>query len=158
MYFLVILLAELIKEPYSHSGWKRFQIRWCITENFSLKVLNFFGSYIRAFAIILYRSSKHEHLSYHFSSEKYNGSSAHLNPTLKEIFIRQYAPHSSKCNLHQKIASVRTLSYGTETTSFRGSHLWNSLPNLYDDTESLHVCKSKIRQRNGSDCTCKLCK
>ena len=84
---------------------------------------------------------------------------ADLNPTfMKESLIRQDTPYNLKCNLRLKTPSVRTLSYGSESTSFRGSHLWNSLPLIYKDSESLHVFKSKIRQWNGSGCTCKLCK
>ena len=84
---------------------------------------------------------------------------ADLNPTfMKEIFIRQDNPYRLKCNLRLKIPSVRTLSYGTESISFRGSHLWNSLQNSYKECDSLHVFKSKIRQWNRSGCTCKLCK
>ena len=84
---------------------------------------------------------------------------ADLNPTfMKEIFIRQDTPYRLKCNLCLKISSVRTLSYGTESIAFRGSHLWNSLQNSYKECDSLHVFKSNIRQWNGSGCTCKLCK
>ena len=46
---------------------------------------------------------------------------ADLNPTfMKEIFIRQDTPYRLKCNLRLKITSVRTLSCGTESISFRG--------------------------------------
>ena len=91
--------------------------------------------------------------------KKLHKTIADLNPNFtKEIFIRQDTSYSLKCNLRLKIPSVRTLSHGTESAYFRGSHLWNSLPNSYKDSESLHVFKSKIRQWNGSGCTCKLCK
>ena len=84
---------------------------------------------------------------------------ADLNPTfMKEIFIRQDTPYRLKCNLRLKIPSIRTLSYGTESISFRGSHPWNSLQNSYKECDSLHVFKSKIRPWNGSGCMCKLCK
>ena len=38
---------------YSYSGWKRFS-RWCITENFSLKVFNFL---VLIFGVLLYNIS-----------------------------------------------------------------------------------------------------
>ena len=84
---------------------------------------------------------------------------ADLNPTfMKEIFIRQDTQNRLKCNLRLKSPRVRTLSYGSKSISFRDSHLWNSLQNSYKECESLNVFKSKIRQWNGSGCTCKLCK
>ena len=41
--------GHISREPYSYSGWRRFLFRWCITENFSLKGSQFFGSYIRVY-------------------------------------------------------------------------------------------------------------
>ena len=82
---------------------------------------------------------------------------ADLNPAfMKELFIRQDTPYRLKCNLRLKIPSVRAISYCPESIYFRGSHLWNSLQNSYKECDSLHVFKSKIRQWNGSGCTCKL--
>ena len=52
------------------------------------------------------------------------------NPSfMKEIFVREDTRYSLKCVDRLNVSRVNSNTYGLESLSFRGSQLWNLLPN-----------------------------
>ena len=54
--------------------------------------------------------------------------------------------------------NVRTVYYGTETISFRGSKIWALVPEEIKASNTLDEFKSKIKKWRPEGCTCRLCK
>ena len=49
-------------------------------------------------------------------------------------------------------------TYGTNSLAFKGSLIWNTLPNFIKDSPSLTVFLNRIKEWNGENCTCNICK
>ena len=82
-----------------------------------------------------------------------------LNPVfMKEIFIIKEGCYNFRNENLLKIDTPRTEKIGVRATSFRGSQTWNNLPNLYKLSESLNIFKNKIKQWDGNECHCHICK
>ena len=52
----------------------------------------------------------------------------------------------------------KTISYGVESLSFRGSFLWNTLDDNVKQEPTLARFKNKIRNWAGEACTCRICR
>ena len=55
------------------------------------------------------------------------------------------------------LPKCNTNKYGTNSIFFKGSLLWNSLPNFYKECDSEESFKTKIKQWNPRTCTCNIC-
>ena len=55
------------------------------------------------------------------------------------------------------IPPINSKTHGSRSFTFRGSVLWNTLPDKVKNTSSLAVFKSKIKLWMGEKCQCKLC-
>ena len=78
------------------------------------------------------------------------------NPSfMKEIFVREDTRYNLKWVDRLNVPRVNSNTYGLESLSFRGSQLWNLLPN---DLSSVSTFKDKIKGWNGSNCNCKVCR
>ena len=81
-----------------------------------------------------------------------------LNPEfMKEVF----KPKMSNYELRNKellvLNPTRTTTFGTRSISFKGSLIWNQLPNIYKEAESLNKFKRLIKNWSGIECSCKIC-
>ena len=76
---------------------------------------------------------------------------------MKEIFVREGTRHNLKCVDRLNVPRVNSKTYRLESLSFRGSQLWNLLPNEFKTVSSLSTFKDKIKIWNGSNCNCKVC-
>ena len=81
-----------------------------------------------------------------------------LNP---EFMWSLFEKKNSIYNLRQisllKIPSVNNKTIGLNSLSFRGSILWNRLPNEYKSKATLQSFKDKIKHWIGIECTCLIC-
>ena len=57
-----------------------------------------------------------------------------------------------------KLPDTSTCQYGTQALRFKGSLLWNKIPNKYKNLNSLEELKSQIKQWDPTTCGCKVCK
>ena len=79
-------------------------------------------------------------------------------PFMKELFCERKNTYNLRNNNEFMLLRAKTVTYGTETTSFRGQRLWLSLPQHIKNAHSIFNFKSKIKSWNGAECTCKLCR
>ena len=55
------------------------------------------------------------------------------------------------------LPQAKTTTYGTSSLTFRGSILWNSLPDAIKSSPSVVYFKRSIKEWKGENCTCKNC-
>ena len=69
---------------------------------------------------------------------------------------------SIQYNLRSKnlltLPQTNTIKYGSDSIVFRGSILWNYLPNEIESKTSVCSFKKCIKIWSGEDCHCKICK
>ena len=76
---------------------------------------------------------------------------------MKEIFVREDSVYNLRCMFRFKFPTVLTAKNGLETLSFRGSQIWNSLPNNLKELNSVAAFRRAIKGWNGEDCNCRIC-
>lgn len=57
-----------------------------------------------------------------------------------------------------RLPPTNTRSFGLNSILFRGSLLWNTLPNKLKSSTTLHEFKRRIKCWDGSNCTCLICR
>ena len=82
----------------------------------------------------------------------------HLNPSFMwDLFNIKVTKYNLRTGQRLQLPTTKSKSYGTNSIVFRGSLLWNSLPNTIKSSESLSEFKRKIRNWSGKVCSCHLC-
>ena len=54
--------------------------------------------------------------------------------------------------------NIHTVSYGTETLSFIGPRIWNTVPSEYKNVRILKEFKDRIKSWAPENCPCRICK
>ena len=83
-----------------------------------------------------------------------------LSPELMPDNFKKKSTKYSLCSNYtlQLPRLCKTTRYGVNTVIFKGSLLWNYLPNLYKDNKTESTFKEKIKKWKLNACTCKICK
>ncbi len=80
------------------------------------------------------------------------------NPTfMKDMFKKNdtvYKLHDGTTLVQPKF---NTITYGRNTFSYYGSHVWNNLPNNVKCNVSYETFKTLLKEWEGPTCTCSLC-
>ena len=56
-----------------------------------------------------------------------------------------------------KLPETSTSRYGTEVLCFKGSLIWNTVPNKIKNNDSIDSFKKDIKGWKPTNCSCKLC-
>ena len=70
------------------------------------------------------------------------------------LFKQKNTPYQLTNKQLLQLSKCRTKTYGLNTTLFKGSLLWNKLPNHYKEAKSLIHFKNKIWEWTERSCTC----
>ena len=86
-----------------------------------------------------------------------------INNLSPELISESFKEKTTKYSLRSKSTLqlpklCKTTRFGLNTVVFKGSLLWNNLPNLYKDTNTEFAFKEKIKKWKPKVCTCKICK
>ena len=83
-----------------------------------------------------------------------------LSPELvSDSFKEKTTKYSLRSNSTLQLPRLgKTTRFGINTVIFKGSLLWNYLPNLYKDNKTESTFKEKIKKWKPKACTCKICK
>ena len=83
-----------------------------------------------------------------------------LAPTLLcEVFkIKQTSHYNLRTINEFELPKVRTSNFGTESLSYLGPKLWETVPSLIRDLDSLESFKKNIKKWIPENCPCRLCK
>jgi len=97
----------------------------------------------------------------------------HLRTLMTEIYksLRKENPEllwnifESKCtqyNLRNKmlinLPKAESTTFGTNSLAFKGSLIWNTLPNFIKASPTQSIFLKRIKTWNGENCTCKICR
>ena len=77
---------------------------------------------------------------------------------LWDIFSTKSIPYNLRNKMLVNLPKAVSTTYGTNSLAFKGSLIWNNLPNLIKDSSSLTVFLNRIKEWNGESCTCNICK
>ena len=79
-------------------------------------------------------------------------------PFMQEYFIRK----DVKCDLWTRellqVPAAKSITLGIDCMEFRRSLLWNSILDLIKRAPSAVISKRNIRNWNGEECHCKICR
>ena len=79
-------------------------------------------------------------------------------PLLNEVFVPHQCNYELRGNNFLERRRVKSVRYGTESTSSLASKIWEILPNEIKDSYSLHIFKAEIKKWVPVECPCRLCK
>ena len=83
----------------------------------------------------------------------------HINPPIMQgFFDLKVTPYSLRNNNMPRLPKTNTSRYGMEARCFKGSIIWNTVPNRYKDLNSFDKFKQQIKMWKPTTCTCELCK
>ena len=77
---------------------------------------------------------------------------------MNDIFEFADQPYNLRNDFKIRTGNVNTVTYGTETVSFIGPRIWNTLPNECKNASSLKEFKEKIKSWVPRNCPCRICK
>ena len=81
-----------------------------------------------------------------------------INPEIMwDIFIQKNLPYNVRSSNLLHLPSTKSITYGTNGYVFRGSLIWNSLPDFLKNTHNLTTFKSELNRLTDIRCTCKIC-
>ena len=80
-----------------------------------------------------------------------------INPAfIWELFEMKEVNHNLRNRDLLQILKFQTITYGANSISYRGSYLWNSIPDVVKSCERVVSFKRKLREWNGRTCTCRV--
>ena len=65
---------------------------------------------------------------------------------------------TSGLEIYCKFLLQKALPFGIDSIKFRGSLLWNSIPDLIRRASSAAIFKENVGNWNGEECNCKICR
>ena len=116
--------------------------------------------YTSSFEELLHRNEEvtvHEKNLQKLMLEVYRCMTSGKPSFLLEFFNKKVLPYSLRVNNLLQLPNTRTKKYRNESLSFRGSIIWNQLPNQYKAAKTDHEFKMKIKRWKGFECTCRIC-
>ena len=83
----------------------------------------------------------------------------HLNPSyIWHIHERKEIQYDLRTKHLCKLQSTKTIKFGMESLSFRGSIFWNNLNDEIKELSTVASFKTEIETWMGEKCNCKICK
>ena len=81
------------------------------------------------------------------------------NPLLmKECFVRKDTKYDLRTKDLLQIPAAKCIMFGIDSMKYRGSLLWNSMPDLIKSASSAAILKRNIKIWSGDKCQCKICR
>ena len=80
-------------------------------------------------------------------------------PHMNKIFdVRNEHPYNLRQNSQFFRSLVKSVYHGTESLSYLGPKVWDILPNIYKNIDSLHKFKEAIKKWKPENFPCRICK
>ena len=81
------------------------------------------------------------------------------NPSfVQECFVRKDTKYDLRTKDLLQIPAAKSIMFGIDSITFRGSLLWNSMPDLIKSASSAAIFKRNIKNWSGDKCKCKICR
>ena len=75
-----------------------------------------------------------------------------------EFFAQRELMYDLRNKNTLQIPPTKMISFGIKSLAFRGSILWNSMPDTIKSVENVFRFKKGIKALNGDKCSCNICK
>ena len=75
-----------------------------------------------------------------------------------DMFKRRETTYDLRVKDLLQLPNTKTTSYGINSILFRGSILWNSIPDVIKNNQSIASFKKIIKTWTGEKCNCTICK
>ena len=83
----------------------------------------------------------------------------HLSPSIVwEFHEKKRITYNLRTQNLCKLPTIKTLGFGLDSLSFRGSFLWNTLDDSIKQVPTLSRFKKRIKDWTADRCTCKICR
>ena len=89
--------------------------------------------------------------------EVYKTKNLHNPKFMKEVFKEKSSNYQLRNTDLLTLEPTRTTTFGTRSISFKGSLIWNRLPNRIKEAKSVSSFKELIKTWSGTECSCKIC-
>ena len=100
----------------------------------------------------------HENNIHTLLTEIYKSLNHISPPILQEFFDFKVTHYSLRNNNLLGLPKTNTSKYGKEPLCSKGSIIWNTVPNRYQNRNALDKFKQQIKMWKPTTCTCKLWK
>ena len=77
---------------------------------------------------------------------------------MRVLHEKKHVSYNLRIQNLYKLPQIKTLGYGQESLSFRGSLPWNTLDDSVKNEPTLSDFKKRIKDWAGDKCTCKICR
>ena len=77
---------------------------------------------------------------------------------MTEIFKERENMYSLRNGNEFEIPKIKTVIFGSDTVRYRGPQLWLSLPQDTKNAKSIQEFRSRIKNWNCDQCSCKICR
>ena len=82
----------------------------------------------------------------------------YLSPSIMKIFFDwKNTPYDLRSKRLLNLPETNTSRYGTEALCFKGSLIWNTVPNKIKNIDNIEDFKKHIKEWKPTTCSCKLC-
>mgnify|MGYP001792074473 CR=1 FL=1 len=79
-------------------------------------------------------------------------------PIMNDFFSYRKMNYNLRSFREIECENVNTLNCGLNTLTYKGSQLWQQIPDFIKSSENINLFKSKIKQWGNFDCPCNICK
>ena len=77
---------------------------------------------------------------------------------MQEHCIRKDVKYDLRTRNLLQIPAANSTTFGIDSMKFRGSLLWNSIPDIIKRASSAAIFKRNIKNWSGEECHCNICK
>ena len=99
----------------------------------------------------------HENNIYTLLIEIYKSINNLSPPIMKYFFDLKNTRYDLRSKQLLKLPETSTSRYGTQSLCFKGSLIWNTIPNKFKDIDNIEDFKKHIKDWKPTTCSCKLC-
>ena len=79
------------------------------------------------------------------------------SPILKYFFDLKNTRYDLRSMQLLKLPETSTFRYGTQALCFKGSLIWNTIPNKFKNIDNIEDFKKHIKDWKPTTCSCKMC-
>ena len=78
-------------------------------------------------------------------------------PIMKDFFDLKNTRYDLRSKLLLKLSETSTSRYNTQAPCFKGSLIWNTVPNKFKNSDNIEDFKKPLKDWKPTTCSCKLC-
>ena len=93
----------------------------------------------------------------HLMTEIYKTTNSTNPEFMKQVFKQKECVYNLRNKNLLTLPPTRTATFGIRSISFKGSLIWNMIPNSFKEAKSTAAFRNQIKNWQGTECSCKIC-